>query len=606
MIDPVQLAFDISGDVALLAIPALLWALLYVLGWQHNAFAESVGFGRRTFWLLVAGGLLGTIVLLPIAPIANDWLAISYPGAVFPLLVAALAFGRVAPPLRRTLPALLAFVAVEIVVLLALVVFVPPSTTQLVLVLAAAAATPLAAGLASAGAPGRSLGRIATVLALFSGVVVVTFLSSTAIPGVGIEESFPAYLVGPVAAGFVAVAVAHRAFPGAEALALPAAYIASTFGVIVGADVLRQPPLYGTGPSGLYAIGGAGIFDLVYLSGLLGLAGAFLAHRLSGRGYAPVGPVGEPAPTPLGRLARAMRSGVRGSISESIVDSSLAGREAAAQAHRLLGLPPAPADRPWQGLPVPGWIVADQANLDAAARSGSTDGREGYRAFLTARWLVLVGRELGLRRFASIGARIAAFVIDLAIVTLPAAALWVAIVLASPGSLDSIAANLGFNAAVYGYAAIAFLYFVLLEYGAGATLGKRLLRLGVRDRHLERPSFSSALVRNVSKLPTLTILGVGLAVGLLLLLKTGAAATPGFTGGLAIAAGLLEFLAVLAVVLGGIGLFGAIGVLVIGLTPERQRFGDLVAGTWVVRTATGRPAPAPQPAPARRVPGPSG
>ncbi len=613
MIVPLDLANDIAGDVAALALPALLWALLYQLGWEHPAFGESLGFGRRTFWLLVAGGLLGSIVLLPLTPISNDWLAISFPGALFPLLVVGFGLAAIARPARRTIPPFVALLILEAGVLLGIVVLVPGATAELGLVVLVVALFPIAALALSRSRPDRFPVASGATLALLSGVLAVTFAASTAIPGVGIEETFPAYLVGPFVAGLLAALLARAYAPGREALALPVAYIAGTLGVLVGADVLREPPLYGTGPAGLYAIGGAGVFDLVYLSGLLAFAGAYLGHRLLHRGFAPVATAPPtPTPPPLGQLARAFHEGVDGNIPASIADSAAASREAAAQAHRLLDLPAAPADRPWQGLPVPGWVVSDQANLDAVARTGSTDGREGMRAFLTARWLVLLGREFGLRRFAPVGRRIAAFVLDLLLVTVPAALLLWGLLVALPGSIDQAAANIPFNAAAYGYAALAFLYFALAETWAGTTVGKWLLGLAVRDRHLARPTFEAGLVRNLPKLPSLTVLGIGLAVALLLLVKTGGGVVLEFAGGIPVTAGLLDFLIVFGLVVGVVGLFGLIGVLGISLTPERQRFGDLVAGTWVVRSATAAPAPppgavaapAPPPAPTPPVAGP--
>ncbi|MGA8302901.1 MAG: RDD family protein [Thermoplasmata archaeon] len=602
MIDPLQLTNDIAGNVALLAFPALLWALLYLLAWERGPFATSIGFGRRTFWLLLPGALLASLVLLPIAPVSNDWVALSYAGALFPLLVATLAFERWAPPARRSVPLYLVLLLVETAVLLVLVVAISSASLQLVAVLAVAAVVPLAVGLASVGSRRALFAPVAYVLALTSGVLVFTFLASVAIPGVGIEESFPVYLLPPVGAGFVAAATAEWAFPRAEAFALPVAYASGTFGVLIGADVLRQPPLYVAGaPAGLYAIGGAGVLDLVYLSGLLALGAAFVAHRAFGRGFSPVGtPTAAPGPTPMGRLGQAFRDGVDGRIDASLRDAASAGREAALQARRLLDQPEALSDRPWQGLPVPGWVVSDQANLDAVARAGSTDGREGFRGFLTARWLVLLGRELGFRRFGSVGARVAAFLLDLLIVTAPAVALWSVIVLKTPGSLDALASNVAFNASVYAYAAIAFLYFALSETLAGRTVGKAVLGLRVRDRQLKRPGLSATLLRNVSKLPTLTVIGVGLAIGILVLLKSGTGGSLTAMGGLPIPVGLLDFLGTLAFVVGGVALLGSFGVLTILLTAERQRFGDLVAGTWVVRVTAppGSVPPSPSGAPA--------
>jgi uncharacterized RDD family membrane protein YckC len=615
VIDPLELTTDIAAAVATLALPAVLWALLYQLGWEHGAFAESIGFGRRTFWLLVAGGFLGAIVLLPLTPISNDWLAISYSGALFPLLVVGFGLAAISPPARRTMPPFVGLVVLEAAVLLGVVLLVPGAIASLAVLLAIAAVVPAAALALSRVVPQRLPPSTGAMLALCSAMLAATFVASSAVPGVGIEETFPVYLAGPFVVGLVAALAARAYLPGREGLALAAAYVAGTLGVLVGADVLRQPPLYHGGPSGLYAIGGAGVFDLVYLSGLLAFAGAYVGHRVLRRGFVPVSPgAASPPPTPLARLARSFRSGVRGDIPGAIHDAAAASRESAAQALQLLDLPAAPPDRPWQGLPVPGWVVSDQANLDAVARSGSTDGREGLRAYLTARWLVLLGREFGLRRFGSIGRRTAAFGIDLVVVTLPAVALWWGIIVATPGSLDSVAANVPFNAAAYGYAALAFLYFTLAEALVGTTVGKRLVGLAVRDRHLRLPSFESALVRNVPKLPSLTVLGIGLAVGILVLLKSGGGVVLEFAGGFPVSAGLFAFVAVVGVVIAAVGLFGLIGVLVIVLTAERQRVGDLVAGTWVVVAATGSPppgavappAPAPPPAPPPVVGPPAG
>lgn len=586
MIDPAELANDVAGNVVALAFPAALWALIYLLAWEHGPFATSLGFGRRTFWLLLPGALLATLVLLPITPIASDWLAISFAGALFPVLVACLAFRRFAPPAARSVSLYLGLVFVESAALLAIVVALPSGHSQLLAIVVVAAAIPVAVGAASLGTRRALVGRVAATLALTSGVIVSTFLASTAIPGVGIEEAFPVYLLPPIGVGVIAVIAAEAFFPREEAFALPIAYVAGTFGVLIGADVLRQPPLYVAGaPSGLYAIGGAGVLDLVYLSGLLALAAGYLMHRALGRGFAPVGsPLPDPAPTPVGRLGRAFRAGVDGRIDESLRDAAAAGREAATQARHLLGQPEPPEDRPWQGLPVPGWVVSDQANLDAVAKVGSTDGREGFRAFLTARWLVLLGREIGTRRFGSVWQRAAAFCLDLVVVALPAALLWTYFFRTTPESLDAVAGNIAFNTSVYGFAAVSFFYFALAETLGGRTIGKSVLGLSVRDRDLARPGFLTSLVRNASKLPTLTVLGVGLAIGLLLLLKAGATTnlTPG--GGLLVPVGILDFLGIFAFVVGGVGLLGALGMLSIVLTSERQRFGDLVAGTWVVRT----------------------
>jgi len=262
---------------------------------------------------------------------------------------------------------------------------------------------------------------------------------------------------------------------------------------------------------------------------------------------------------------------------------------------------------------VPGWLVADQANLDASAQTGTTDGREAFRAWRTARWMVALGREMGLSRFASIGARISAFAIDLAVVTGPAVAVWVALLLTIPGGIDAALSNVTFNAAIFGFIAWAFLYFVLSETFLGTTLGKRLLGLEVRDRTLSTPSGLSSLVRNATVLPLLTIIGIGVAIALTFGLKTGSSASLAFAG-ITLPTGIVALFGALAFVAGGVALLGGGGIVIIAVTAERQRLGDLWAENWVVRRgpvnaptgATGRAAEPPPAASPPQGPGPSG
>jgi uncharacterized RDD family membrane protein YckC len=628
VVDPFQLTNDIVADSLSLALPGLLWVLLYLVAWEKEPFAESIGFGRRVFWLLLPGALLATFGIFPIAPVSTDWISVSFAGAIFPLLVGLLAFGRAAPPRPRSLSRLLLLLAVEGGLLFALVLPVSSGLSHGVasslglsdyvgnelVVLACATVFSALVGLWALGSSDPVARPIAFLLALTSGVLVSTFVASSAIPGVGITEAYPIFLLPPIVAGFVAVEFADRVYPKAEGFAIPTAFLASTFGVLLGADLLRQPPLYGSGPSGLYTIGGAGVFDLVYLSGILAFGSAYLCHRAFGRGWTPVGtPLLAAEPSPVARLVRAFHLGVAGRLSESLEESAAASRAATGQVRRLLELAPAPDGRPWQDLPVPGWIVADQANLESSARAGTEDGREGFRAWRTARWFVLIARDLGARRFGTVWSRAAAFAIDLVLVTAPAAAVWAAQLLTMSGGLDDALSNVGFNAAIFGFIAWAFLYFVLAETYWGTTVGKRLLGLEVRDRTLTSPSGLSSLVRNTTVLPVLTVVGLGVAIALALGIKTGSSATLTLAG-ISIPSGLLALLGVLAFVLGGIAIFGGGAVMLIAATSERQRLGDLWAGTWVVRQgsptvpsgAVTAARPGPEPPPNGSGAGPSG
>ena len=604
MIDPGQLANDIAGNAISLALPGLLWAALFLLAFEHGSFAASLGLGRRSFWLLLPGAIACTFADLPFVPISNDLLGISVAGALFPILVGLLSLGFVAPPARRSIRLFLLGFAVLAAASLAVVLAVPKPWETDLAVLAVAVAVPVAlVGLA----PTRDAltTRIAFLLSLTGSVVVLTFLFSSAVPGVGITENFPEYLIPPVLAGILAVLAAPLFLAGEEALALPVAYVSSTFGVLVGADVLRQPPLYPSTTPGLYIIGGAGISDLVYLSGLLALASAFVAHRLARRGWAPIRGFPEPTPSPAGRLTRAFRAGVRGDLSGSLTAAALASRDSAAQAHVLLGVPVPAPDRPWQGLPVPGWVVADTVNLEASAKAGTSDGRESFRGWLMARSLVQLGNHLGARRFGSPMARSVAFLLDLLIVTAPAAVLWSYLAAtAGSGGFGGVLGSVAFNGAIYGYIAAAFLYFVVGETLFGTTVGKWVGGLAVRERELRPPSLLAVLLRNSFKVPALSIIGIGLAIATAFVFVPAASGFYSF-GGVPLPLSALAAVFFAGFVVVGVGLIGAIGALTIAATTEHQRVGDLVAGTWVVRVPRAFPASRAPPA-VPRAPGSSG
>ncbi len=612
MAGPFQLAFDVSSVSISTAVPGVAWALLFGLAWKYPRFAESLGLGRREFWLLLPGALLASFALAPLLPIANDILAVSFAGAAFPLAVGLLALGRVAPPLGRSVGRFLLPLGVEVGALLAIAIAADRGAlgaaahavgtsawafelAVLTLVAAGAVVTVLAVYGTRTPAD-RALGA---AFGLTNAVLLLTFAGSNAIPGVGITESFPYYLLPPALAGVVAAVLAPRLFRGSEGFALPLAFLASGWGVVLGADVLWEPPLYGSGPGGLYVIGGAGVLDLVYLSCFLGLFGAFWAHVGLRRGATPAGPELPPEPSsPSALIREAYARGVEGQVARSLALSAAAARSAGFQARRLLGASPAAGPRPWDGVPVPGWVVSDAANLESAARAGTTDPKEAVRGWATARALVLLGEALTRPRFASVRERLLAFVVDLLVLGLAASAVFVGVIAVSGGSLNAVLSGVGYNAAVYGFIAASLLYFALGELWTGVTLGKWLLGIEVRDRALRPVGGIAAFVRNTPLLPALTLYSLGLAIAVAIVFRGGGAG--GDLAGLGTLTGTVELLGLLGVVLVGVGLAGVLGLLVIRLTAERQRVGDLWARTWVVRRLTAPTVPpgvAPAPIP---------
>jgi uncharacterized membrane protein len=582
LVPPIQIAYDIAGTVAYYGLVPLLWIVLFLVAWEDGPFARSLGFGPRTFWLLVPGVVLAFVAELPFAQFDGDYLAINIGGGLIPLVLACVLFARFAPPRARTLPAFLILFGAECASALAIVLFVSdPGLQDIGVTVVAAAATVAAVFLPARLGFDRA---VATLVGLTSGVLAVTFLITAAVPGVGISAPFPADLVAPAAAGVIAALLGTVIFDRPTvARSIPLAYAAGTFGVIMGADLLRQPPLYGSGPSGLYVIGGANLLDLVYLSGLLAFAAAYLAYRSTGLPRTPTLPAETEEPhAPTRLLADAIRLRFAEEVSESIRQSRAAARAAAGQSQRLLGRPPAPEDRPWEGLPVPGWVVADQANLDALAQADTSEPAEAERAAQMARMLVGLGRFLNAPRFASIGARLVAFVIDLVVVTVPALLVGLVLLNGLPASTSPLS-SLPLITASYGFIALAFLYFVVMDLLWGTTVGKYLLRIEVRERAAESLGLISSFVRESPKLLDLSALGV---LGPVLL-----AVVLGRTVGLA---GLNVSGGIAAFALGGaialvFALTGATACVAISASSDRQRLGDRMAATLVVKRATPRP-----------------
>ncbi len=586
VVDPVGIANDILQTVIFLALPALLWLVLLRLAWTDPALARTSGFTRPVFWLLLPGALVGTFGNLPIFFWNGDVLAVDVGGALLPLIVSAWLLARTFGDRGRLWATFFgAFGAQAVVIYVGEFLIGAGPPYELFLGITCAAAVAGVAGLASRARPeDRARFReVAGLLGFSNAALVATFLSTQSLPGYGIVSLFPWFLVIPVALGAAAAGFARPIFRIPSFAGLAVGYATATFGVLVGADLLREPPLYGT-TGELLSIGGAGTNDLVFLSGLLAVAGGLLTLRVARlrpdatNGWEPSYARPEP-PRPGPILRQSLQLAVAGAPQRSLVLADEAVRVAEGQARRLLRAPAPTGATGFEGLPAPPWMVADRRNLSALVASGSPAPRDSTRGWLTARGLVQFLAEASRRRFGTFGRRGAAFGIDLLLVTAPGLLLWYAAVAASPGDAAHVLAAPIVNAAVYLYAAAAFLYFVIAESVVGTTFGKWVLGLEVRDRALGLPDGISSLLRNLPKLIPLTTLAVGGIAVLALLVRGLPGGTSGFLN-VDLATGVY-----LLVALGGVGIPGLVSLAAIASSPERQRLGDWFAGTWVVTSA---------------------
>jgi len=609
VVDPGTLASDVAQNAASILLPGLLWLFLYRFTWEKEELARSAGFSRLVFWLLLLGGtvavaasVIGFGTNLPLFGYAGNLLMVNLGGALFPVFVGVLLLYRMFLSSSWPITQYLAAFAVAAGVAFVEVLFLPSSAWYFPLVLTASVAATLAVFAVDSiwGAPASTstTGRqVSLILGLTLFTLLVTFFTTAAVPGTGIVSAFPFYLLAPVAVGILAVVLVGPVGRLPARFGLPIAYAASTFGVLIGADLLRQPPLYAT-PGSILSIGGAGPFDLVALSGPLAVFAAYATYWLmGGEGAAAPERVPEPPPapaTPYQELHRAYDLYAEGTTTESLRAAAESVRRAGAVSRELIGLTPATDPvRSWKGLPVPIWALGDQENLEALSRQPEPDPQDAYRAIQTARMLVRLAGVQGNSRYATPMRRSLAFGIDLGIVAAVAAAVWVAI--AFVAGTTSFLNSLAFVTAVLGFASVAYFYFVLAEWRYGTTIGKARLRLRVRDRELAAPSFLALLLRNVPKLVPLTILAYGGAIVAILFqgASVGGTALGGssFSSAAYLAAGAIILVATII----GIGLCGLVSVATIHWSSERQRLGDFLAGTWVVSGGPGTAPPAPTP-----------
>lgn len=584
MVGAVGIADDVLQTVIFLVLPSILWLVLMRLAWTSPAVGRTSGFTRPIFWLLLPGAIIGTFGNLPLFLWNGDVLAIDVGGALVPLVVSGWLLARTFGDRARLWATFFAAFGAQAWLLYVgeFVIGTGPSY-ELFLGGTCAAAVAVLAGLAFGANPGDrpTFRRAAGLLGLTNVALVATYLSTQSLPGYGIVSAFPWFLVTPIILGALAAGFARPLFGTPSFTGLGIGYATATFGVLIGADLLREPPLYGTSGE-LLSIGGAGTNDLVFLSGLVAVAAGLVTLRIARQrpeatdGWEPSYVRPEP-PRPGPILRQSLKLAVEGAPKRSLALAEEAVEVAERQARRLL-LAPA-SDTGLTGFPATPWMVADRRNLAALAASPAPAPRDSTRGWLTARWLVQFLAGASNRRFGTFVRRGCAFLLDLMLVTIPGLILWYAAVSVSPGNAADVLASPVVNAAVYLYAAGAFLYFVLAEAFVGTTFGKWVLGLEVRDRSLGLPDGISSLLRNIPKLIPLTTLAVG-GIAVIALLARG---LPGGTSGFLnvdLATGVYLLIAI-----GGVGIPGLVSLAAIAASPERQRLGDWFAGTWVVNAA---------------------
>ena len=99
------------------------------------------------------------------------------------------------------------------------------------------------------------------------GIVAFFTYNVTEVVADGISSAFPFWLLPPVVASLYSLMASYRK----PKRAAPLAYVTGTLGVLVGADFLHLPELLHSGPTAAAtaSVGGAAIFDMVFLAGII-------------------------------------------------------------------------------------------------------------------------------------------------------------------------------------------------------------------------------------------------------------------------------------------------------------------------------------------------
>lgn len=217
MLEPALLQLEAPGTLLRWPVLVAAGALLAILvGFRARTdLLEAMGLDRADVALLTVGSVAAPALSVPVGVLGDTLLAVNLGGAIVPVLVAIRLRAADRVPLART-----------------------------------------AIGIALVAAVTRAIVRVD--------------------PGAGVVADAPEFL----APGAVALAAALLLTGGDPARAGPVAFVAGSLGALVGADLLTLPAILAAveaaAPGSSLVLGGAGAFDLIFLSGAIGLAGAIL------------------------------------------------------------------------------------------------------------------------------------------------------------------------------------------------------------------------------------------------------------------------------------------------------------------------------------------
>ena len=334
-------------------------------------------------------------------------------------------------------------------------------------------------------------------------VVAAASFMITRVTDMGVVASFPFYLIPSV----LAVLIAFLLFSNRSEKTPGYGYAISTLGVLIGGDFFHLPKIFSKPFMG--SVGGAGLYDMVYIAGLLSLCLIlpFMSRSL------------KRSRLPLNDYAAFLRASSL-SVSddyERAVDYAITAVELKlSEVARKIGM---------KGDDILLSLIGAAAYHDymLMKRKNIFSREEAEKAVMTAGLLIDALEKKEMRFYASGMGRAVAFLVDF-------------VILAPFSVFFAVLSNLNFFFMFWIFLfSLQFLYFTILEYFYGLTVGKAFMHISVMSKDMKKLDFISSFTRNIIRFFDM-LLG-----------------------------------------------FYLISLLLIALSPRKQRLGDIVAESIVVK-----------------------
>jgi len=294
-------------------------------------------------------------------------------------------------------------------------------------------------------------------------VVAAAAFMITTVTDTGVVSYFPFYLIPSI----LSVLIAFLLFSSHSEKTPGYGYAISTLGVLIGGDFFHLPEIFSKPFMG--SVGGAGLYDMVYIAGLLTIC---LILPFMGKN---VKNLRLPADRPSSLLRMASASD---DYERAVMYAVRAVEMKISEAGRKFGM---------KGESLLLALLGSDAYNDylLMKRKNVFSEKEAEKAIVTAGLLIDALEKKEMQFYASAIRRAAAFLLDF-------------VLLAPLSVLFAVFSGINFIFMFFVFLfSIQFLYFTVLEYFYGLTMGKAFMHIIVKSENMKKLDFISSFTRNI-------------------------------------------------------------------------------------------------------------